>query len=355
MLAVNRADRAPLSSIRPVNESVRALANRRLDILTKPLGSLGRLEPLAAQICAIQGTLEIRITEPVGLVFAADHGVAERGVSAYPREVTVQMVGNFLRGGAAISVLAKLEGIGLWIIDAGVDGDCGTHPRLIDAKIRRGTRNFIDEPAMLPSECAEALERGRDVVEKTVPTGGNTLVLGEMGIGNTAAAAVLMHGLTKRPLIDCIGRGTGLDDKGLERKRALLEEAARRHGVSQDPYDLLIEFGGYEIAMLTGAILAAAARQMVILVDGFTVTVAAALAARINRGALDYCVFSHRSAEHAHRALLEHLEVQPLLDLGMRLGEGSGAAIGLSVVRAAVALLTQMATFEGAGVSDKGS
>jgi nicotinate-nucleotide--dimethylbenzimidazole phosphoribosyltransferase len=354
VLAENRANRSPLASVPAVDETVRAQANRRLDMLTKPQGSLGRLELLAAQICAIQGTLEIKICAPVGLVFAADHGVSQRGVSAYPREVTAQMVGNFLRGGAAINVLAKLEGIDLWIVDAGVDGDCGIHPRLIDAKMRRGTRDFIAASAMLPGECSEALERGRDIIEKTVMPGTNTVVLGEMGIGNTAAAAVIMHGLTRRPLIDCIGRGTGLDDKGLERKRALLEEAVLRHAVSQDPHDLLTEFGGYEIAMLTGAILAAAARRLVILVDGFAVTVAAALAARMNRDVLAYCVFSHRSAEYAHRALLEHLEVQPILDLEMRLGEGSGAAICLSVIRAAVALFTQMATFEGAGVSDRG-
>jgi nicotinate-nucleotide--dimethylbenzimidazole phosphoribosyltransferase len=346
--------RAEGAAIPPLDESVRAQALRRLDLLTKPQGSLGRLEALAAQICAIQGTLAIAITAPLGLVFAADHGIAARGVSAYPREVTVQMVGNFLSGGAAISVLAQLEGIELWIVDAGVDGDCGTHPRLIDAKIRHGTRSFIDEPAMLSGECTQALQQGGDIVARTAPQGCNTLVLGEMGIGNTAAAAVLTHGLTGRPLADCIGRGTGLTDAGLARKRALLEAAVRRHPVPADPHELLTEFGGYEIAMLTGAILAGAARRMVVLVDGFTVTAAAALAAAIDRGVLDYCVFCHRSAEHAHGALLEHLKVRPLLDLGMRLGEGSGAALGLPVVRAAVALFTRMATFEGAGVSDKG-
>ncbi len=211
--------------IPPVDEAVRADAYRRLDRLTKPHGALGRLEPLAAQVCAIQGTLGIRIVQPVGIVFAADHGVADSGVSAYPREVTVQMVANFLHGGAAISVLAKLQGIDLWIVDAGVDGDCGAHPRLIDAKIRRGTRNFVDQPAMTADECASALQRGRDVVARVAAAGSNTLILGEMGIGNTAAAAMLMHGLTGQELIDCIGRGTGLDDAGLERKRQVLARA----------------------------------------------------------------------------------------------------------------------------------
>lgn len=346
---------ASFSAVPPVDVAVRAAAYRRLDVLTKPLGALGRLEPLAAQVCAIQGTLGIRVVKPVGIVFAADHGIADSGVSAYPREVTAQMVANFLHGGAAISVLAKLQGIELWIVDAGVAGDCSAHPRLIEEKIRRGTRNFVDEPAMTLGECAEALRRGRDVVERLIPPSGNTLVLGEMGIGNTAAAAMLMHGLTGSELVDCIGRGTGLDDKGLERKRAVLARALARRKAPQDPLELLAEFGGFEIAMLTGALLAAAARRMLVLVDGFTVSVAAGLAARLDRGVLDYCVFAHCSAEHAHRALLEHLKVRPLLDLGMRLGEGSGAALALSVVQAAVALFTDMATFEGAGVSDKGA
>jgi nicotinate-nucleotide--dimethylbenzimidazole phosphoribosyltransferase len=337
----------------PVDEAVRAAAYRRLDVLTKPRGALGQLEPLAAQVCAIQGTLGIRIVQPVGIVFAADHGVADRGVSAYPREVTAQMVANFLNGGAAISVLAKLQGIELWIVDAGVESNCNPHPRLIDAKVRRGTRNFVDEPAMTTEECADALQRGRDVVARVIPANGNTLILGEMGIGNTAAAAMLMHGLTGRELIDCVGRGTGLDDSGLERKKAVLAQALERREPPRDPMSLLAEFGGYEIAMLAGAMLAAAARRLLILVDGFTVSVAAALAAGLDRGVLDYCVFTHCSAEHAHRALLEDLKVRPLLDLGMRLGEGSGAALALPVVQAAVALFTDMATFEGAGVSDK--
>ncbi len=352
-MAEQRSRRPRFDAIPGVDEAIRTAAYRRLDILTKPRGALGRLEPLAAQICAIQGTLGIRIVQPLGIVFAADHGAAERGVSAYPREVTTQMVANFLHGGAAISVLAKLQGIELWIVDAGVAGDCSAHPRLIEAKIRRGTRNFIDEPAMTPQECLDALQRGRAVVERVATPGSNTLVLGEMGIGNTAAAALLMHGLTGRALIECVGRGTGLDDAGLERKRQLLEQALERRPTPQDPLELLTEYGGYEIAMLTGAVMAGAARRALILVDGFTTTVAVALAAKIDPGVLDYCVFGHCSAEHAHRALLDHLQVRPLLDLEMRLGEGSGAATALSVVRTAVALFTEMATFEGAGVSNR--
>lgn len=338
--------------IPPLDQATRIAATRRVDILTKPLGALGRLESLAVHVCAIQGTLSPRIVNPVAIVFAGDHGVAERGVSAYPRAVTGQMVKNFLAGGAAISVLARLQGMELWIVDAGVDDECGVHPRLINSKVRRGTRDFGFEAAMSASECQEALSRGKQAIAQLATRATNTVVLGEMGIGNTASSALLMHRLTGIPLAECVGRGTGLDDAGVERKRATLEAASKRVG-SVDTLQLLREFGGYEIAMLAGAMLATAARRMLIIVDGFTVSVAAAIAARLDPRLLDYCVFGHCSAERAHAALLKRLEVTPLLDLGMRLGEGTGAAIALSAVRAALALFTEMATFEGAGVSEK--
>ena len=342
-----------ISTIEPPSEQGRQRARAHLDTLTKPLGSLGRLEDLAAQIVAIRGE---RITEPNNkgvYIFAADHGITAEGVSAYPREVTHQMVLNFLTGGAAINVLARLQGMELWIVDAGVDADCEVHPRLIQAKVRRGTRDFTVEAALSELECRAAIDQGRRVVERVVPPDGNTLVLGEMGIGNTAAAALLMHGLTGVPLHECIGRGTGLDDAGLLRKQDILRAACARRAPPQDPIELLTEFGGCEIAMLAGAVLGAAERRHLVIIDGFTVTVAAALAARVAPAVLDYCVFGHCSQEQAHRALLEHLGVKPLLDLDMRLGEGSGAALALSVVRAAVALFNEMATFEGAGVSKK--
>ncbi len=343
---------APFAPIPPLDDAIRTAAQHHVDILTKPLGALGRLEPLAVQVCAIQGTLRPQITAPVAIVFAADHGIADRGVSAYPRAVTAQMVKNFLAGGAAISVLARTQGMELWIVDAGVDDDCGTHPRLVNAKIRRGTRDLVAESAMTAAECQAALVAGKRALEQVAAPDCNTVVLGEMGIGNTASSALLMHRLTGLQLRQCVGRGTGLDDAGLERKRAALASASQRVAKAE-PLELLAQFGGYEIAMLTGALLAAAARRMLIVVDGFTVTVAVALAARLDRRVLDYCVFGHCSAEHAHRALLEHLEAEPLLDLGMRLGEGTGAAMALSAVRGALALFTDMATFESAGVSNK--
>ena len=346
----NNSGRRPVAA---VDEASRAAANHRLDLLTKPQGALGRLEPLAAQVCAVFHTLHPTIEQPVALVFAGDHGVADHGVSAYPRVVTMQMVMNFLSGGAAISVLTKAQGIDLWIVDAGIDGDLPSHPKLIDAKVRRGTRDMVVEPALTTEECERALRLGAEVVAEVISPPSNTVLLGEMGIGNTASAALLMHGLTGIPLDDCIGRGTGLDDRGLARKRAVLASAWARCAPPRRPSELLSEFGGCEIAMLAGAALAAASRGLLVLVDGFTVTVAVALAAQLDRHVLDYCVFAHCSAEHAHRALLAHLGVEALLNLDMRLGEGTGAAMAMPLVRAAIALLTEMATFDDAGVCGK--
>jgi nicotinate-nucleotide--dimethylbenzimidazole phosphoribosyltransferase len=353
-----------LEAISAADATVHRAALAHLDSLTKPLGSLGDLERLAARICAIQRTLTPEIRRPVAVVFAADHGVAERGVSAYPQSVTRQMVQNFLDGGAAISVLARSLAVDLWVVDAGVATDCGRHPRLIDARMRAGTRDFAAEPAMTDAECRAAARRGAQIVEQVVGESGNTLLLGEMGIGNTAAAALLMHCVTGIALRECVGRGTGLDDEGLARKLTTLAAAlARAAPLAQtapsartapsEAIELLTEFGGYEIAMLVGAMLAAASRRAMIVVDGFTVTVAVVLAARIEPKVLEYCVFSHCSAEHAHRGLLEFLNVRPLLDLHLRLGEGSGAALALPLIRSAVHLFTQMATFSSAGVSEK--
>ena len=341
-----------LDAVSPVDEASRAAALVRLDSLTKPLGALGRLEALAAQLCAVQGTLQPAVLAPVALVFAADHGVADRGVSPYPKAVTQQMVQNYLSGGAAISVLARTSDFALWIIDAGVAGDCGTQPRLLDAKIRHGTRDFVEGPAMTQEDCQRAVRRGGEVLDSVAGHPTNTVLLGEMGIGNTASAALLMHGLTGIALDECVGRGAGHDDRGLEEKKSILRQALIRRTPPDDPLALLAEFGGYEIAMLVGAILAAAARRAVIVIDGFTVTVAAVLAARIDARVPGYCVFAHCSAEHAHRALLGVLGVRPLLDLQLRLGEGSGAALALPLLRAAAALFVGMATFADAGVSE---
>jgi nicotinate-nucleotide--dimethylbenzimidazole phosphoribosyltransferase len=333
--------------------AIHAAALRRLDTLTKPLGSLGRIEALAAQLCAIQDSLQPRIDAPHVVVFAGDHGAAERGVSAYPRAVTAQMVLNYLAGGAAINVLARIHSLGLTVVDAGVDATFDAHHHLIDAKIRRGTRDYVVEPAMTAAECRSALDHGAAIAERIAVGGSNTLVLGEMGIGNTGAATLLMHGLTGLSLTRCVGRGTGLDDAGLVRKLGILTTARARAPRTREPLELLAEFGGYEIAMLVGAFLAARSLRLVMVVDGFTVSVAAALAARVEPRTLECCVFGHRSAEQAHAALLQELGATPLLDLGLRLGEGTGGALAVPLLRTAAALFNDMATFESAGVSEK--
>jgi nicotinate-nucleotide--dimethylbenzimidazole phosphoribosyltransferase len=335
------------------HNAIHAAALRRLDTLTKPLGSLGRLEALAAQLCAIQDTLQPRIDAPHVVVFAGDHGASERGVSAYPRAVTAQMVANYLAGGAAINVLARIHSLALSVVDAGVDAGFEAHASLIDAKIRRGTRDYVVEPAMTTAECQLALDRGAAIAERIAADGSNTLVLGEMGIGNTGSATLLMHGLTGLSLTRCVGRGTGLDDAGLVRKLGILTTARARTPKTTEPLELLAEFGGYEIAMLVGCLLAAKSLRLVMVVDGFAVTVAAALASRVEPRTLDYCVFAHRSAEQAHASMLQALGVTPLLDLGMRLGEGTGGALAVPLLRSAAALFNDMATFESAGVSEK--
>ena len=329
------------------------VALAHLDQLTKPPGSLGRLERLAADIAVLQNTLAPSITAPVALVFAADHGAADSGVSAFPKAVTAQMVLNFLGGGAAISVLARSNDFTLKVVDAGVDATFAPHPLLIDAKLGAGTANYLHGPAMTPALVEAGLVSARRLVADCARAGSNTLLLGEMGIGNTASAALLMHGLTDLPLAVCVGRGTGLDDEGLARKTGLLEQALARAPRPDTVPALLARFGGFEIVMLVGALLAAREHRLLVLVDGFTVSVAAAAAMALDPSVQASLVFTHRSAERGHEALLAHLGVTPLLDLGMRLGEGSGAAVALPVVRAALALFGGMATFASAGVSNK--
>ncbi len=331
----------------------RTTIQRHLDSLTKPQGSLGQLEELAAQIAQVQNTLSIAIRAPQAFVFAADHGAADAGVSAYPKAVTAQMVLNYLGGGAAINVLSRVNDFRLAVVDAGVDGEFDPHPLLIGAKVRRGTRNYLVEPAMTRAEYEACLATAGSLVSDCAAAGTNTLLLGEMGIGNTAAASLLMHYLTGQELAVCVGRGTGLDDAGLARKLELLRSAVARRTAPASLAELMCEYGGYEIAMLAGTILAAARRGILVLVDGFTVTTAAAFAIGLEPAARDVCIYSHCSAERGHRALLAHLEAHPLLDLGMRLGEGSGAGVALPLVRAAVDMFTGMATFAGAGVSEK--
>lgn len=335
------------------DQAMAAALQHKIDRKTKPLGALGQLEALALKIGLVQQSLTPKLCKPHMIVFAGDHGAANAGVSAYPQDVTWQMVENFLAGGAGINVFAHQNGLGLTVVDAGVAHDFGPRPGLINAKVGPGTKNYLEEPAMTQAECATAMERGAGIVRALAADGCNVIGFGEMGIGNTAAASLITHCLTGAALADCIGRGTGLDDAGLARKRQLLEKALARTGKMDGPLATLAEFGGFEIAMMAGAMLAAAQARMVLLIDGFIVGAAALTAARLAPATTDYCVFCHRSAEPGHVAQLAALGVQPLIDLGLRLGEGTGAALAYPLVQAAVNFLNEMASFESAGVSDK--
>lgn len=345
--------------IRP-DQAIASALQHKIDRKTKPLGALGQLEILAKQIGLIQQTLTPSLNQPHILVFAGDHGAAKAGVSAYPQDVTWQMVENFLAGGAGINVFARQHQIGLQVIDAGVAHDFGPRPGLIDAKVAPGTANYLEAPAMTAEQCALAMTRGAARIAELKAAGCNVVGFGEMGIGNTAAASLITHGLTGVSLKDCIGRGTGLDDAGLIRKQTLLAQAWQRYqsGRSTDehqPLTLLAEFGGFEMAMMTGAMLAAAEAGMVLLIDGFIVSAATLVAARLAPALVDYCIFCHHSVEPGHQAQLRALQVTPLLDLGLRLGEGTGAALAYPLLQSAVAFLNEMASFESAGVSDKSS
>ncbi len=346
---------SPCKVVAPDRELAAALRHK-IDRKTKPLGALGQLEALALQLGLIQQTLSPRLARPHLLVFAGDHGAARAGVSAYPQDVTWQMVENFLAGGAAINVFARQNGLELTVVDAGVAHDFGPRPGLVNAKVAPGTANYLEGPAMSAQQCATALEHGAGIVRDLAGAGCNVVGFGEMGIGNTAAAALLTHCLAGTALDDCVGRGTGLDDAGLERKRQLLGQALARYraaGGNDDPLAVLAEFGGFEIAMLAGAMLAAAEARMVLLIDGFIVGAAALVAARLAPALTDYCVFCHRSAEPGHRAQLAALGAEPLLDLGLRLGEGTGAALAYPLLQATANFLNDMASFETAGVADK--
>jgi nicotinate-nucleotide--dimethylbenzimidazole phosphoribosyltransferase len=330
-----------------------ATLQRRLDTRTKPQGSLGRLEALAIHIGLALQSERPRFTQPRVMVFAADHGIAPAGISAFPQEVTAQMVLNYLSGGAAINVLARQFNLALAVIDAGVASPLAAAPGLIDCNLGRGTRNYMHEPAMTTQQRDTAIAAGRRLAAAAIADGSNALLLGEMGIGNTASASMLLHRITEWPLAECVGRGTGLDDEGLRRKLTLLQTASARCPVKLQPLEALAEFGGFELAMLVGAIVEAALHRCLVVVDGFAVSVAAMIAASLDSAVPSHCVFSHCSAEKAHRALLDRLGVRPLLDLDMRLGEATGAALAWPVIDASARLLSDMASFESAGVSDR--
>jgi nicotinate-nucleotide--dimethylbenzimidazole phosphoribosyltransferase len=331
-----------LPIITPVDPALETQLRASLDGKAKPPGSLGRLEDLAVRIGLIQNRLDPRIARTDLYVFAGDHGLTNEGVSAYPSSVTAAMVGLYLSGRSSVSALAKAGGVRVHVVDAGVDADLPAHPDLIAAKIRRGTRNAAREPAMTQDEVQRAVAKGVEIARAAAADGADVIALGEMGIGNSSSAALVMHRLAPAALDDCIGRGAGHGAEGMARKRAGIIRATLRSDASA-PLDVLAQFGGYEIAMMAGAVLGAASMRRIALIDGFISTAAALAAVRLVPAALDYCVFAHGSAERGHGPMLAALGARPLLDLDLRLGEGTGAALAAPLLVAAANLLTEVA------------
>lgn len=319
-----------------------------LDNKTKPLGALGRLEGIALQIGSILNTTQPHFEQPQALIFAADHGLAQQGVSAYPSDVTWQMVANMLAGGAAISVLTRQHGLALKLVDCGVAKALPAHPNLIDAKVAQGSSDASQQPAMTNTQMWQAIHAGREVV-RSLP--GNAILLGEMGIGNTSSAALILARLTDRPIEECAGAGTGVAGEALLRKRQVLHAVLARHALAQEPLEVLACMGGLEIATMVGAVLQAALERRVIVVDGFVCSAAVLVAARLQPHVLQRCIFSHQSHEQAHGMMLGSMGATALLQMDMRLGEGSGAALAWPLLESACRILCEMASFESAQVS----
>jgi nicotinate-nucleotide--dimethylbenzimidazole phosphoribosyltransferase len=340
--------------------SLQEQLHARINTKTKPVGSLGRLEEIAIKAGLIQQTTHPVITNPHIIVFAGDHGIAQTGlVNAYPQEVTAQMVLNFLNGGAAINVFCRQHNIRLQVVDAGVNFDFSSYSesrQLIHAKIGSGTSNYLEQPAMSEEAVNRAIERGKEIVESSSADGCNCIGFGEMGIGNTSSASLIMSAITGLPLAECVGRGAGVSDEQLQTKIQTLQKVYDRHQLqtlADKPFQLLSCVGGFEIAMMAGAYLKAAEQRMIIIADGFIATAALLVAKTIYPKLLDYCLFAHTSQEQGHEKMLRYLDVQPLLQLGLRLGEGTGAALAIPLVQSAVNFLQEMASFESAGVSNK--
>ncbi len=343
-----------ISRITSLDENAMSAARARQDTLTKPQGSMGRLEALSIQIAGISGQLIPHIRHKAIVTMAGDHGVVADGVSAYPQAVTPQMVYNFLGGGAAINVLARHVGARVTVVDMGVASDLAPHSGLVNAKIGYGTKNIARGPAMTRDEAVRALLAGYAVLEQEHAKGLDIVGTGDMGIGNTTPSAAIACAFTGRAAADIVGRGTGVDDAGMDRKREAVERAlAINKPDPKDALDVLTKVGGFEIAGLAGLILAAAAHHVPIMVDGFISTAAAMIAVGLAPQARPYLIAAHRSQERGHRIMLQWLELDALLDMDMRLGEGTGAALGISLAEAACKILAEMATFGEAGVSEK--
>jgi nicotinate-nucleotide--dimethylbenzimidazole phosphoribosyltransferase len=329
-------------SITPVDPTLKATLRARVDGKAKPLGSLGRIEDLAIELALMRHPQPPRADNAVLMVFAGDHGLTEEGVSQYPSAVTVAMVMTYLAGKATANAFAAANHVDVRVIDAGVAAELPKHPDLIDAKIRMGTANAARQPAMSIAEACQALDRGAELARAEIAAGADVIALGEMGIGNTASSSLLLHRLGPAPLDQSIGIGAGQDADGMVKKKAAIEKAAMR-STATAPLEVLAEFGGLEIAMMAGAVLGAAAQRRPVIVDGFIATAAALVAVRLAPEAREYCVFAHRSAERGHDLALQAMDAAPLLDLRLRLGEGTGAILAVPLLRAASRLLTDVA------------
>jgi len=311
------------------------------------------LEELATQICLVQNTLTPQLINPTLIVFAADHGIAKDGVSAYPSEVTPQMVLNFLSGGAAINVFCKQNNIELKIVDAGVNFNFEPNKKLIDAKIKKGTESFLNQNAIAQKELDLCFKNAHQIIEQISTTKCNVIAFGEMGIGNTSSASMLMSALCNIAIEDCVGRGTGLNDEQLKNKIHILKQAQQNHSTPKNAMEALAFFGGFEIAQMCGAMISAFENNMLILVDGFIATSAFLCAYTINNKIKDNAIFCHQSDEQGHKKMLDFLGVKPILNLGMRLGEGTGCALAYPIIESAVYFMNEMASFESANVSNK--
>jgi nicotinate-nucleotide--dimethylbenzimidazole phosphoribosyltransferase len=343
-----------IQKIKKPDYSLAEEVQKRLDNLTKPQGSLGRLEEIAKQIVIINGDFQPSLKNKVIFTMTGDHGVVAEGVSAYPKEVTPQMVYNFIRGGAAINVLARHVDSRVVVVDMGVAVDLGKHPELIIKKIGYGTKNMTQGPAMPKEKAIASIEAGIEVFEAEYTKGIDIVGTGDMGIGNTTPSAAIASVLTGKSVEEIAGRGTGLDDVGLAKKISIIKKALKVNTpLATDGLDVLAKVGGFEIGGLTGVILAAAARRVPVVIDGFISTAAALIAYTLKPEVKDYLIAAHCSQEKGHRLMLAYMDLKPLLDLDMRLGEGTGAALGMGIIEAGVKILTEMATFQSAGVSER--
>lgn len=337
--------------IQQPDQAIRIDLEDKINNIAKPKGSLGRLEELALQIGLIQQTLSPSLRHPVNVVYASDHGIADEGVSQSPKEVTRQVIHNFLNEGAGICFLSRQHGFDLKIVDGGVDFDFPEIPQLINRKVRKGTRNFLHEAAMTTEEMDLAIQYGAEVVSECHREGCNVISFGEMGIGNTAASSMWMTCLAGIPLIDCVGAGSGLNSKGVEHKYNVLKQALENYKGSNRVEEIMAYFGGYEMVMAVGGMLQAAELKMVILVDGFIMTNCVLAASKLYPEMLPYCIFGHCGDEAGHKRVLDALHAKPLLHLGLRLGEGTGAVCAYPIVDSAVRMINEMHSFKQAQVT----